>query len=122
MYAKTEPNIAVFTCGKSDERVKLGFHFIGPLTTRDGALYGKKDREIKISTLKDIKKQGLVVGAMREDWRSKYLQEKGVIVEPVNVTTQNINKLIFDRIDLWVSSDLEITTFIQDSFKYKFQL
>lgn len=40
--AQKEPNVIIFTAGKSSERINHGFHFLGPVSTRKHVLYKKK--------------------------------------------------------------------------------
>jgi len=106
--ALTEPNILVFTAGKTQERIDLGFHFLGPVTTRKHVLYKKAGRAITITGLEDLKRQQLKVGVMRGHWQEKFFMDQGVTVEAVTTHPQNIKKVLRDRIDLFTSSDLEL--------------
>lgn len=102
--ASNEPNVAIFTAGRTQARIDHGFHFIGPVTTRKHAVYAKKNRQYKINSIDDIIAKGYSVGLARGDWRTK-LFEKGNLVESTS-SPQNAKKLASDRIDLWVASDL----------------
>lgn len=106
--AKNEPNIMLFTAGKTFERIKEGFHFIGPVTTKKHILYSNNSSKIDMSTALDIKNKKLRIGAMRGDWRAKYFKDKGLIVQEVSNHQDNIEKLILGKIDLWASSNLEM--------------
>jgi ABC-type amino acid transport substrate-binding protein len=105
--AKNEPNIAIFTAGKTQERVDLGFKFVGPIFTRQHILYKKKGNPIAVKNIQDIKNQDLVVGCMRDDWRSSYFEGEGVEVDEVSTQVQNLRKLLVSRLDLWALSDVE---------------
>ncbi|WP_415520477.1 MAG: substrate-binding periplasmic protein [Desulfovibrio aminophilus] len=106
--ALTEPNVVIFTAGKTPDRVAQGFSFIGPVTTRRHALFKKTSRKLTVRNLDDVKSQGLKVGAMRGDWRAAFLESRGMTVELVTGHHQNLMKLLDDRIDLIVLSDLEL--------------
>ncbi|XYK79026.1 MAG: substrate-binding periplasmic protein [Labrenzia sp.] len=108
--AKTEPNVAIFTAGRTDERVSMGFEFIGPIINRDHVLYAKKGRNLKIASIDDIKNQGLVVGGTDGDWRVNLLAKNGVEVDAVTKNSLNIKKLMGDRIDLVISSNLSASS------------
>lgn len=114
-YVKLGRNVVAFTAGKTPERVKHGFHFIGPVFTRKHVLYKKRSRDFRIDNIQDIKVQKLRVGAMRSDWRSLYLASLEVDVKEVNEHLQNIHKLLSGRIDLWVTSDIEALTLIKST-------
>lgn len=106
-YAKKGPNVVIFTAGKSQDRIEHGFHFIGPISTRNHVLFKKKGTSYSIHRLEDVKKQNLIVGSMRGDWRAKMLKEQGIEVDEVTFQLQNVRKLMAGRIDFWVSSDLD---------------
>ena len=105
--ALEKPNIVIFTGGKTFERIKEGFHFIGPIVTKKHILFSKATKNIEVSTALDIKKQELKIGAMQNDWRSKYFKDKGLIVSDVLNHQENVNKLMLGKIDLLTSSSLE---------------
>lgn len=105
--AQKEKNIIIFTAGKTKKRIKEGFHFIGPVITRKHTLFANTNKDINISNLLDIKFQDLTVGAMREDWRSRYFIDRGIKTKEVSNHSQNLQKLLVNRIDLWATSDIE---------------
>lgn len=111
--ALENPNILIFTGGKTFERIKEGFHFIGPIVTKKHTLFSKASKNIEVSTALDIKKQKLKIGAMENDWRSKYFKDKGLIVSDVLNHQENVNKLMLGKIDLLTSSSLEFPFIMQ---------
>ncbi len=106
-HAKTKPNIAVFTCGRTQERIDLGFHFIGPVVSRKHVLWKKKGSPIVVNSFEDMKNQNLTVGGVRQDWRGKYVRDNGVRLDVTNSHEANAKKLFLGRIDLWALSDIE---------------
>lgn len=104
---KSQPNILAFSGGKTPDREALGFHFIGPVTTRIHSLIARKDSDYKISSFEDIKKLNLTAGTMRQDWREIFLKEKGVTIESATDHYGVIKMLFAGRIQLAVSSDIE---------------
>lgn len=104
----TTPNVAIFTLGKTPERVALGFNFIGPVITRKQNVYKKAGSPLKVASMDDIKRQNLNVGAVRGDWRSGYFTNQGIKVEDVPTHDANIKKLMVDRLSLFVLSDIEL--------------
>ena len=107
LMARSE-NIIAFTAGKSPERVKHGYHFLGPVSTRKHILWKRKNSDITINSLDQVVSQGLSIGIMKADWRARYFQEKGANVHETTSHAQSLRKLVRNRIDLWVSSDLAV--------------
>lgn len=107
--AKKEKNIVLFTAGKTTQRIKEGFYFIGPVITKKAALFKNSSSDFKIESLLDIKDKKLKIGSMRGDWRSDYFLDKGLDVQEVSNHNQNIQKLINKEIDLWAISNIEAT-------------
>ena len=104
---QTNPNVILYTAAKTKAREDLGFIFLGPITTRKHVLYSLKSNYLKNPSIETIKKQNLIIGAMREDWRAKYFKDLNLKVYEVSNHSQNLEKLLLKRIDLWASSDLE---------------
>jgi len=105
--AKKKPNIVIFTAGRTQERVDHGFYFIGPVITRNHALWSKKGNNYDINDIADIKKKDLSIGSMRGDWRTKLFKNQGIKVQEVVNHELNLKKLLIGRFHLWVSSDIE---------------
>lgn len=105
--AQKNPNIALFTAGKTSYRMQQGFYFIGPVITKKHILYSKTSRDININSSLDIKTKNLKIAAMRGDWRARYFKDKGFEVYETANHVQNIKKLMLDRVDLWTSSNIE---------------
>lgn len=105
--AQKEDSIVLFTAGKTFQRMKLGFHFIGPIVTKQHILFSKADSNFDISTALDIKNKGLTVGAMRGDWRAQFFKDKGLTIHESTTHQMNFHKLMTNKIDLWTSSNLE---------------
>lgn len=103
----TTPNILAFTVAKTKEREDLGFHFIGPVITREYVLMRRTGENFNINNISDIRKRKLTVGAMRDGWRSKFFKSKDVIVDDAVSHELTMKKLLNKRFDLWVISDLE---------------
>jgi hypothetical protein len=105
--AKTSPNVVAFTVGRTQERIDHGFHFIGPVITRKHSLWAKKDSGFSIDSIQDIKDQNFIIGAMRGDWREKYFVDEGITVDDSTTQAGGLQKLLDDKVDLWISSDIE---------------
>lgn len=105
--ALNKPNVVIFTAGNPQRRAH-GFTFLGPVTTRRHILYQKSGQPFTPTCIDDLRHQCLTVGAMRGDWRGTFFSDQGVRVETVTTHSQNIKKVLFNRIDLFVLSDLEL--------------
>ena len=98
---QTKPNIALFAMTRLPQREKL-FKWVGPIIYGGMALYAKKDSNIKIDSLEDVKKQHLIIGTYKNDVGELYLKKQGFTnLESVHDDDLNIKKLIKGRIDLW---------------------
>jgi len=105
--AKSSPDVLIYTAGKTQDRIDLGFTFIGPVFTRQQILYRKKGAAVSVSSVEELKAKKYTLGVLHDDWRSKYFSDQGVAVDEVNDHPANVRKLMAGRIDLWVSSDIE---------------
>ncbi|WP_419905134.1 substrate-binding periplasmic protein [Kiloniella sp.] len=105
--AQKEPNVIIFTAGKTSERVNYGFHFLGPVSTRKHVLYKKKNSPIEINNIDDLMLSNWVIGGLREDWRVIYFKSIGLPVQEFNTHEIALGHAIRDHVDLWISSDLE---------------
>lgn len=106
-YSLKKPDIVIYTCGKTQERIDHGFHFIGPVITRKHILWSIKGKNININSIKDIKEQNLEITGMRGDWRSEFFSKQGIKVYTVSDHEYSLEILLKGRIDLWISSDIE---------------
>ncbi len=104
LIAKEEANV-LLSGGvvRTPEREEL-FHWIGPVADRNIYLFKLKSRtDIILKSIEDAKKYrvGSVIGAASGD----FLESKGISLERVPRYSQNLHKLLLDRIDLSDSSD-----------------
>ncbi|UZP69192.1 transporter substrate-binding domain-containing protein [Desulfovibrio mangrovi] len=113
--AQTTPNVMLFTCGRTQERVDCGFHFIGPVVSRKHAVYKKKESRITVTSLEDIKQQGLVVGGVHDDWRSLMFESKGLRVDIAPTHAQCVEKMFGDRFPLLIGSDIEVPEWLEQT-------
>lgn len=101
------PNTVLFTVGKNPTRVDKGVIFIGPVVTRKHVLIQLKRSQVSIHCLEDINAHNYSVGGLRGDWRVSYMEGHGVTVKTTRNHSENMFKLREQRIDLWLSSDIE---------------
>ncbi len=91
------PNTFLFTMARTPEREHL-YQWIGPLISIEYGLYVKADSQIKINTLDDAKKIGLI-GVYRDDIRDQTLSRLGFTnLDRASSNTSSFKKLMIGRI------------------------
>ncbi|NDV24641.1 ABC transporter substrate-binding protein [Desulfovibrio sp. JC022] len=113
--ALNNPNVIIFSAGQTKKRKSEGFHFLGPLVTRNHAVYKKKFSGVKVSNIDDIRRQGLVVGGLREDWRTIYFEKEGITVDKANSHMHSVKKMLAGRFPLLIGSDIEFPQWVEES-------
>jgi len=102
------PEVLIFTLGKTKQRQQQGFVYIGPLSTRNHALYAKDASFKPLTSLADIQHRRLVVVGLRGGWLSAELRQQGIDVQEVGDYQQALQMLLHGRAHLWLSNDLEV--------------
>lgn len=100
-------NVMLFTMSRTNEREHL-FKWVGPVISSKISLMGRKDRNFKLDSLKDINKYK--IGAVRSDVGEAFLLSNNVSKK--NITSvlhmdQNIKKLLTGRID-FIAADEDV--------------
>jgi polar amino acid transport system substrate-binding protein len=103
-------NTVVFSTLRTKEREK-SFYWVGPIYTESFGLFKLEERQdIKINTLKDAKKY--TIGTISGTASEKLLLSKGFTnkehLSSVTYADQNIRMLLFNRVDLIVSSEAQV--------------
>jgi polar amino acid transport system substrate-binding protein len=99
--ALTQDATCVYPTTQTPER-KAQFKWVGPLVETDWVLYGRAGRHTGVKRLDQVR--GLRIGSYLGDVRGEYLKDLGFQVELITNDEANPQKLMLDRIDLWVSS------------------
>jgi polar amino acid transport system substrate-binding protein len=97
---QNEPNTSLFSTTRTEERESL-FKWVGPIAPNIVGLIARKDKNIKIASVQDMKKYQ--IGVIRDDVGEQILVKAGISIdtlERVADTKQNIKKLNRGRIDL----------------------
>lgn len=98
------PNTCLFSTIRTKQRESL-FKWVGPITTTSISLIARKDKNIKINSVKDI--YNYKIGVVRDDIGEQLLLKAGIPSENldrisgINVITQSIKKLNKARFDAW---------------------
>lgn len=113
--AQESPNVLIYSIGRSEKREKL-FKWIDVVAPYDIYLYKlKRRKDIAVASLDDAKKYR--IGAVRDDVRAQFLEkngfEPGKNLDLVPIDTQNIRKMVNDRIDLFPIDQLALAHFLR---------
>ena len=101
LLAQSQSATCVYSTTRVPEREAL-FKWIGPTHENDWTLFGRADRDYRITTIEDARKYR--IGAYNGDVRSEALIAQGFNVDIVQDKLANPRKMLVDRIDLWASS------------------
>ncbi|WP_420413259.1 substrate-binding periplasmic protein [Roseibium sp.] len=115
LLAKSRPNIALFTGGRTPERVALGFEFIGPLVTRRHGIYMLSEKSRDFDSLDSIADHKLRIAGLRGSWRPALLAKNGIFIEETDSLEAGLRMLQAKRVDGWISSDLELSQILRES-------
>lgn len=113
--AKNVPNIVIYTAGRTQERIDLGFHFLGPVISRKHSLWKRRNVPIQISSIDDILTNRALVSGMRQDWREEFFSSQGVHVVRTADNRLGLKQLIQGRVQLWIASDIEAPTIAREA-------
>ncbi len=108
LLVQQKKNTVLFTMSKTKEREHL-FKWVGPIFRSRQVLVGLADSPIKIASLEDAKKYS--IGTIRDDVGENSLIKAGFDWEKLKSVAgleQNINKLLFNRVDLICQSEASI--------------
>ncbi len=96
--AQLNANTAVFSTARTPEREEH-FYWIGPLITNKWIFMGRKEDNLTLNAVADIKP--FLLGTYRSDISYKFLTDRGFDVQVTSLDDQNAVKLSRGRIDLW---------------------
>ena len=99
----TEPNSMLFTMARTEER-NPQYQWIGPVVETTYGFYVKADSPLKITSLEDAKKVGLI-GVYRDDVRDQYLTKQGFTnLDRANSNVSSFKKLMRGRNMMYVDT------------------
>lgn len=90
----------VFSTTRTPEREKL-FKWVGPLAHSDWVLYARAGHGWHFTRLEDA--HPYLIGSYNGDVRDSYLHARGYRLDAAFDDPANLQKLLYGRIDLWVS-------------------
>ncbi|MES0880579.1 substrate-binding periplasmic protein [Roseibium sp. SCP14] len=114
LIAKSEPNVLLFTAGRTQERLDMGFQFIGPVVMWTHSLMAKKGSMRQLKDLDAVRTQNLTVAGVRGSWQMRLLQKAGIQTVEIESQETGVKMLLAGRVDLWVTSRLQASAILQD--------
>ena len=113
LIAKSEPNVLLFTAGQTQERLDLGFQFIGPVVMWTHTLMAREGSLRQLKDLDAVRTQNLSVAGVRGSWQVKLLQAAGVHTVETDSHETGARMLQAGRVDLWITSRLQSSVILQ---------
>lgn len=108
-----EPNVLLFTVGRSEEREKL-MHLLGPVAISDITLYTRKGNAANLQRQGDAIRK-LKVGTYRSSIFADTARKKGFFNLELAVSPLVIaNMLMGKRFDLWVEGSVVVPAILKD--------
>ncbi len=99
--ALSDPNTCVYATRRMPAR-EASFQWVGPVATSQWVLYGTAKRRLTLNTLDDAR--AYTIGSYLGDSVGERLKADHFKVDMVGDDALNANKLLLDRIDLWVGT------------------
>jgi polar amino acid transport system substrate-binding protein len=103
-------NHCAYTVGRIPER-EAKFHWLGPIATVQGTLFGLRDRQLQIRSLEDARKYR--IGDLRQGANAIFLESKGFVIDYANTEDQNLRKLLAGHIDLYPGTPYSAREIVQ---------
>lgn len=102
---KTEPNVALFSTARTQERESL-FHWVGPLFSIRLEFYARKQDARPLHSLDEARQVG-TVATYKDDFREELLQSMGFTnLDSSNSPHSNVRKLMSGRVNLWFHDNI----------------
>lgn len=104
--AQDDANVAIFSIVRNEKREDL-FKWVGVIATQNSYLFKLKERsDVKAGTIADLKPY--VVGGVRDDARTQYLEKEGLSITVVTDNVMNMKKLQLKRIDAFAMDEMSL--------------
>lgn len=109
-----EPNSLLFSMARNAERNQQ-YQWIGPIAETTYGFYVKADSPLKITSLEEAKKVGLI-GVYRGDVRDQFLTEHGFTnLDRANSNVSSFRKLMLDRNVMYVDSPMGVKSLAESA-------
>ncbi|WP_432738022.1 substrate-binding periplasmic protein [Maridesulfovibrio sp. FT414] len=107
------PGVALMPTARTAQRENL-FEWVGPLMSINWTFYGLAGHRFDVKSLDDARNVD-GIGVYREDVRAKFLEEQGFTnLQVVDSQSVNLRKLLRQRIELLVSSDVGMRGYMDE--------
>jgi len=113
LTAQTVPNVMLFTAGRTQERLDMGFEFIGPIVMWSHVLLAPTGSPLKVPDLAAAKAQNLTVAGVRGSWQINLVADAGITVVETEDHETGARMLLAGRVDLWITSRLQASAVLQ---------
>jgi polar amino acid transport system substrate-binding protein len=118
-YLNAGPNSLLFTMARTADRDPQ-YQWIGPIVETTYGFYVKADSKLKISSLEDAKRVGLI-GVYRDDMRDQFLTKQGFTnLDRANSNIFSFKKLMLGRNVMYVDSPMGVKS-LAESAGYKLE-
>ncbi|WP_428671043.1 substrate-binding periplasmic protein [Roseibium sp.] len=107
LIAQSTPNVMLFTGGRTEERIAMGFQFIGPAVMWTHVLLARKESPLKLPDLASVRVQGLTVAGVRSSWQIELIKAAGIPTVETEDHATGARMLLAGRVDLWITSRLQ---------------
>ena len=110
----TEPNSILFTMARTAER-NSKYQWIGPISETTYGFYVKADSTLKITSLEDAKRVGLI-GVYRDDVRDQFLTKQGFTnLDRANSNLSSFKKLMLGRNVMYADSLMGVKSLAENA-------
>lgn len=103
LATQKDANTCFFSAARTAEREDI-YQWVGPLTREQITLYSLTPDSPELTTLQDA--SDYRVGGQTNDAYSNWVEAQGVPVDPVTEVGSNLEKLKWERIDLWLAGSI----------------
>lgn len=111
--AQTKPNVILFTAGRTQERLDMGFEFIGPIVMWSHVLLAPTGSPLTVKDLDAARAQNLTVVGVRGSWQINLVADAGINVVETEDHETAARMLLAGRVDLWITSRLQASAVLQ---------
>lgn len=114
LTAQQNPNVMLFTAGRTQERLDMGVDFIGPIVMWSHVLLAPRDNPIEVANLEDVRSKGLTVAGVRGSWQIKMIAEAGIQAVETEDHATAARMLLAGRVDFWFTSRLQASAVLME--------
>lgn len=114
LTAQQNPDVMLFTAGRTQERLDMGLDFIGPIVMWSHVLLAPQDSSVQVSGLDEVRAKGLTVAGVRGSWQIKMIAEAGIQAVETEDHATAARMLLAGRVDFWFTSRLQASAVLME--------